>query len=119
MKETIKTHGIPAALFYWITNEILVCILTYFLHYGYFGKEDLIGFLEHIGASKYVNLEVVEHKNWSFFDGRLVISARLIANFTAASVFMSLWTPLQLPLAIAIYPLFRRSIQRLNIFRRA
>lgn len=111
MKKLMVEYGAPLALYYFITNELLVCGLTYLLHYGYFGKEDLIGFLESVGVSKYVNLKAIEEKSWSFFSDRVVISARLVANFTAASVFMSLWTPLQIPLCIATYPFIRRSAQ--------
>ncbi|KPA73681.1 hypothetical protein ABB37_09613 [Leptomonas pyrrhocoris] len=111
MKKLVMEYGAPLALYYFITNELLVCGLTYLLHYGYFGKEDLIDFLESVGASRYINLKAVEGKSWSFFDGRVAVSARLVANFTAASVFMSLWTPLQVPVCIATYPFIRRSAQ--------
>ena len=109
MRAGVVEYGFPLALYYFITNEMLVCGLTYLLHYGYFGKEDLIGFLESIGASKYIDLKAIEGKSWSFFNERIVISARLVANFTAASVFMSLWTPLQVPICIATYPFIRQS----------
>lgn len=112
MKELVLKHGLYCALYYWITNEMLVCVFTYLLHYGYLGKEDLIGFLENVGADKYLNLKNIETKSWSFFNGSLVISARLVANFIAASVFMSLFTPIQVPIAVATYPYLRRVLAR-------
>ncbi|KAG5488252.1 hypothetical protein LSCM4_08329 [Leishmania orientalis] len=112
MKTVVVEHGAPLSLYYFITNELLVCLLTYLLHYGYFGKEDLIGLLKCIGASKYIDLSSIEGKSWSLFDGQLVVSARLVANFTAASIFMSLWTPVQLPICIATYPYLKRISQR-------
>jgi hypothetical protein len=109
IKTLVLEYGAPLALYYFITNEMMVCGLTYLLHYGYFGKEDLISFLESVGASKYIDLKAIEGKSWSLLDGHLVISARLVANFTAASIFMSLWTPLQIPICVATFPFIRRS----------
>lgn len=113
IKSAVVEYGAPVALYYFITNEFLVGVVTYLLHYGYFGKEDLIGVLESIGASKFLDLKSIEAKSWSFFDDRFVISARFVANFTAASIFMSLWTPIQLPLCVATYPAIRRGFQRI------
>ncbi|KAG5512289.1 hypothetical protein JKF63_07811 [Porcisia hertigi] len=112
MRAMVVEHGVPLFLYYFITNEVLVCMVTYLLHYGYFGKEDLIGFLKSLGASKYVDLESIEGKQWSFFGGHVVLSARLVTNFTAASLFMSLWTPVQLPLCVATYPYLKRISHR-------
>lgn len=114
MKTVVLDYGLPVALYYWITNEIIVCVLTYFLHFGYFGKEDLIDILEKVGVSKYINLNAIETKSWSLFNGRLTVSARLLANFAAASLFMTLWTPLQVPICIATYPYLRRLGNRLR-----
>ncbi|CBZ23015.1 conserved hypothetical protein [Leishmania mexicana MHOM/GT/2001/U1103] len=113
MRTVVIEHGVPLSLYYFVTNELLVCLLTCLLHYGYFGQEDLIGFLKSVGASKYVDLNSIEGKSWSLFGGQLVVSARLVANFTAASLFMSLWTPVQLPICIATYPYLKRFSQRL------
>ncbi|KAG5488104.1 hypothetical protein LSCM1_08169 [Leishmania martiniquensis] len=113
MKTVVVEHGVPLSLYYFITNEIIVCVLTYLLHYGYFGKEDLIDLLKYIGASKYIDLNSIEGTSWSLLDGQLVVSARLVANFTAASLFMSLWTPVQLPICIATYPYLKLASQRL------
>ncbi|CAJ1015625.1 hypothetical protein Q4I30_000706 [Leishmania utingensis] len=113
MRTVAIEHGVPLALYYFITNEILVCLLTYLLHYDYFGQDDLIGFLKFVGASKYIDLNSIEGKRWSFFDERITLSARLVANFTAASLFMSLWTPVQLPICITTYPYLKRISQRL------
>ncbi|GET85386.1 hypothetical protein, conserved [Leishmania tarentolae] len=112
MRTVVVEHGIPLSLYYFITNEILVCLLTCLLHYGYFGQEDLIGFLKSVGAAKYIDLNSIEGKSWSLFGGQIVVSARLVANFTAASFFMSLWTPVQLPICIATYPYLKCFGQR-------
>lgn len=112
MKEFAFKHGPYCAIYYWVTNEMLVCLFTYLLHYGYLGKEDLVDFLENVGADKYINLRNIEGKSWSFFNGNVTISARLVANFVAASVFMSLFTPIQIPIAVATYPYLRSILTR-------
>lgn len=112
MRALVVQHGAPLAAYYFITNEMLVCLITYLLHYNYFGKDDLISVLDSLGASRFIDLKSIEGKSWSLFGGRLEVSVRLVANFTAASLFMSLWTPLQLPLCVATYPYLRRVGQR-------
>lgn len=114
MKDAVLRYGFSVALYYWITNEAMVCALTFCLHYHYFGKEDLVSVIEKCGVSKYIDLREIEGKSWSFWSGRLEISARLLANFTAASLFMSLFTPLQLPFCIATFPAVSRFFCRLR-----
>ncbi|CAD2221183.1 hypothetical protein AGDE_04080 [Angomonas deanei] len=103
VKKLVAQHGVKFVVFYVCVNETIVIFLTYLLHYNYFGKDDLVGVLEKVGASKYFDLSKVEHKSWTLFNGRLEISARLLANFAAASLFMSLVTPVKLPVLIGIY----------------
>lgn len=118
-KARIREHGVPALTFYWVVNEIVVCYLTYLLHYDYIGGGDLLSVLERVGADKYMDLSKVESKNWYLFDGRLCITARFLTNFAAASAFMSILTPVKFPLIISMYPSFRRLLARLTRKRKA
>lgn len=114
MKEMAKTHGIYFGLYYWITNEILVVALTYFLYYDYFGKDVIANIVDRISPSFWkIDLHHMGETNWSFFGGRINISPKLVGDFTFASVVLSLFTPLQIPVCAATYPWLRRNWIRL------
>jgi len=106
----IKTYGLPLAIYYWVTNEILVCIITYLLHYGYFGGSDVMSLLKSLGLDNYCDFSKIEAS--SFEVGPVSISARLATNFALASAFMALWTPLQVPFCVVTLPRIKRIFGR-------
>lgn len=77
-------------------------------------------YLEKLPFGK-INLHEIGDHQWSFFAGRLQIDPKLIGDFTVASVVMSLFTPIQIPICLATFPwlkrrstlLFRKNSQRL------
>lgn len=114
VKQLVKSYGIPFGVYYWITNEVLVLILTYCLYYDYFGRDLLFRavdrlsiYLEKLPFGK-VNLHEIGDHSWRFFDGRLQVDPKLVGDFTVASVVMSLLTPVQIPICAATFPWLKR-----------
>jgi hypothetical protein len=108
----IREYGIWMYLYYWITNEILVCILTYLLHYHYIPGGDVVKLLKWLGAERFVDLDKTMEK--SMFIGGFELSAKFLTNFSLASAVMSLFTPIQFPLAVATFPAVRRGWRSLR-----
>lgn len=114
IKKIGKSSGLHVGLYYWVTNEILVFLLTYLLYFDYFGRDVLSAtydkfstYLEKLPIGK-VNFHELGDHQWSFFDGRLLIDPKLVGDFTVASIFMSLCTPIQFPICVATYPWLKR-----------
>lgn len=104
----IKTHGLYFGLYYWISNEALVVLLTYFLYYDYFGKDIVCALVERFSPSFYKIDFSNTDKKWSFFGGKFSVDPKLAADFIFSSVTMSLLTPVQIPFCAATYPWLRR-----------
>jgi hypothetical protein len=96
----------PLAAYYFIFNEACVALVTCALHYNWLGEGDIASVLDAIGASKYIDIKKTMDASVSL--GPIQISAKLATNFTIASAFMSLWTPLQIPFCIATLPYIRK-----------
>lgn len=114
LKKGTKSYGLYVGLYYWVTNELLVILLTYFLYFDYFGRDVLSAaydkfsvYLDKLPIGKISFHELGDHQ-WSFFDGRILVDPKLVGDFTVASVFMSLCTPIQFPICVATYPWLRR-----------
>ena len=105
----IQDHGIYFAAQYFIFNEMCVLYLTYLLHCDYLGTGDIEKVVNYIGLSKFV--DVNSQLDNSFQIGLWEVSGRLVANFGIASAFMSLCTPLQIPLCVITLPYFKRIVR--------
>lgn len=110
LKELVKQYGIPLAVFYWVTNESLVALLTYLFHYNYLTTGDVVDWLQSLGLGGYVNLETLHTASITVFG--VEISALLLTNFLVASAVMSLFTPIQVPICVAVFPSLRRGVRK-------
>ena len=111
MKDLVKQYGLPLALYYFIFNETCVVLVTCGLYYDWLGGGDIVSFLHYIGASKYVDIDAAMSKSVSLGPfGEL--EAKLAAHFGLATVFMSLFTPIQLPFCIATLPRLKKLFKR-------
>eukprot|EP00758_Cryptobia_borreli_P003710 Tbor_TRINITY_DN3935_c0_g1::TRINITY_DN3935_c0_g1_i1::g.822::m.822 len=105
LRQLIMKYGLFVVCLYFFTNESLVCIITYLLHYNYI---DIWNVIEVLGVGDYIDLKQLERGSWVLWEGeegeepKLEISARLITNFLVASSFMSMFTPVQFPICVWI-----------------
>ena len=109
-KELVKQYGIPLAVFYWVTNESLVALLTYLFHYNYLTTGDVVDGLKYVGLDSLVNIETIHSTSITLWG--VEISALFLTNFLVASAVMSLFTPIQVPLCIAVFPYLRNGVRR-------
>ena len=107
-KRLVMDYGMPLALYYFVLNECCVVIVTFLLHRDYMHTGDVVSLMKTLGAERYFgDLDNTMKSSVNFF-GIFEVSGQLAANFAAASAFMSLWTPLQIPFCVATLPYIRK-----------
>lgn len=110
LRALIRSHGLPLAVYYLLFNECCVVAVTCALHWNWLGKGDVASVLHRVGADRFIDIDSAMGKSFSL--GPLEVSGRLATNFAIAKVFMSLWTPLQLPFCVATLPTVMRVFRR-------
>jgi hypothetical protein len=109
IRKLISTLGVWLALYYFMFNECCVILVTAMLHNDYLQTGDIESLFEYLGVSKYVDVQ--SHLQKTLHIGPWEISGRLAANFALASLFMSLWTPIQIPFCVMTLPAFKHLVQ--------
>lgn len=94
----VKEHGVALVVYYFVFNEACIIALTFLLHNGLVAGSDLVGWLKWIKVDRFFNVEETLGRTVSF--GPFSISAALVTNYTLASAFMSLCTPVQIPFCV-------------------
>lgn len=112
----VAQYGVPLAVYYFIFNESCIVFVTFLLHKDYVSGTAVLEVINRFGAGGRLNLG--ELMSMTLTLGPLELSARLVANFALASVFMSLWTPLQIPFCIATLPYAKRLGNAVRFWRK-
>ena len=105
----VRTHGAPLALYYFIFNECCVLVVTFLLQYDYLAADALKQCVTTLRLDRWINLNAIQSAELKI--GPVTISGKFAANFSVATAFMSLWTPLQIPFCVATLPYLRRLIR--------
>jgi len=109
MRQLIKEIGLPIVLYYFLLNEFGVVVLTVALEYGWLGGGDIIMILQYAGIPNEV---IQSYMSSTFTIFGFAIRAQLVTHFFLASLFFSLWTPLQWAFVFATFPRLRRAFLR-------
>jgi hypothetical protein len=103
MWKLFKTHGLPLTLYFCVLEEIVICTVTFLLHFDYLGADTVKGMLTFCKVDKWVDVD--KHLSTSFTVGPLNVSGRLLCNCGIAEVLVGAVSPfLLLPFCIATLP---------------
>jgi hypothetical protein len=103
LKKLLKEYGLLFVIWYTVLEDTVWLVLTCALHFNWLGDIDAAKLLKMCGVSY-----DIEGKQFSIFGYEL--SARLVANGTAAELVIAAATPLFLALALATLPAVRWAV---------